>query len=75
MYKRQVIEEGVSGFIVPPRRSTSLAAAMSALMARTAAELRSMGDAGRAYVEQCYGVDHVVERWSDLFNDLLREAA
>ena len=72
---REVIEEGVSGFIVPPRRSASLAGAMSALMARTPAELRSMGDAGRAFVEQCYGVDHVVERWSDLFNDLLREAA
>jgi glycosyltransferase involved in cell wall biosynthesis len=72
---REVVEEGVSGLIVPPRTPQALAAAMSQLMARPAADLQRMGDAGRAHVERCYAVDNVVEGWSALFNDLLKEAA
>jgi len=72
---REVIDEGVSGLIVPPRRPLALASAMSALMARSPSDLRSMGDAGRAYVERHYAVDNVVAGWSDLFNDLLRQPA
>jgi glycosyltransferase involved in cell wall biosynthesis len=72
---REVIDEGVSGLIVPPRRPLALASAMSALMARSPSDLRSMGDAGRAYVETHYAVDNVVAGWSDLFNDLLGQPA
>jgi hypothetical protein len=48
---------------------------MSALMARSPSDLRSMGDAGRAYVETHYAVDNVVAGWSDLFNGLLGQPA
>lgn len=72
---REVIEEGLSGLIVPPGTPEALASAMSSLMARSPADRNRMGAAGRAYVERCYGVDRVVERWSNLFNDLLRDAA
>ena len=72
---REVIEEGVSGLVVAPKAPQALASAMSSLMARSPADRHRMGAAGRAYVERCYGVDQVVERWSSLFNDLLRDAA
>jgi glycosyltransferase involved in cell wall biosynthesis len=72
---REVIEEGVSGLIVAPKAPQALASAMSSLMARSPADRQRMGAAGRAYVERSYGVDKVVERWSSLFNDLLRDAA
>jgi glycosyltransferase involved in cell wall biosynthesis len=72
---REVIEEGVSGLIVAPKAPQALASAMSALMARSPADRHRMGAAGRACVERCYAVDQVVERWSDLFTDLLRDAA
>jgi glycosyltransferase involved in cell wall biosynthesis len=72
---REVIEGGVSGLIVAPKAPQALASAMSSLMARSPADRQRMGAAGRAYVERSYGVDKVVERWSSLFNDLLRDAA
>jgi len=72
---REIVDDGHTGFIVPPRDPDALAAAMSKLMARSAAERSRMGNAGRAHIEGRFGLDRVLDRWFDLFNGLMEHAA
>lgn len=72
---REIVDDGRTGFVVPPRDPQALAAAMSALMARTAEERAAMGAAGRAHIEGRFGLDGVLDRWCELFNVLLERAA
>ena len=72
---REIVQDGRSGFIVPPQNPGSLAAAMTALMARTDEQRRRMGAAGRKHVELHFALDQVLARWSGLFDELLSAAA
>jgi glycosyltransferase involved in cell wall biosynthesis len=72
---REIVSDGRTGFIVPPRDADGLATAMSMLMERSPVEREAMGRAGRAHIEQRFALDRVQDRWSSLFNSLLEEAA
>ena len=72
---REIVDDGRTGFVVPPRNPCALAAAMANLMARSAEERLAMGAAGRAHIEGRFGLDGVLDRWCELFNALLERAA
>ena len=71
---REIVQDGRSGFIVPPRSAAALAAAMATMMDPPTPRA-GMGLAGRKHVEENFALDHVVGRWSDLFTELLSAPA
>jgi glycosyltransferase involved in cell wall biosynthesis len=66
----EVVREGESGFLVPPRDDGSLAAAMLRLMDLPPAEREAMGRRGREHVGMHYGLARVVDRWEDLYRQV-----
>lgn len=64
---RELVEEGVSGFIVPPRSPADLAAQMGSVMSMNAEARRRMGTAGRDRMVTQFDMERVVDKWVDLF--------
>jgi len=69
----ELVQEGVNGYIVPPGDSEALPTAMVKMMALSEAERRAMGEAGRAYIEANYSLEHVVDQWEALYMELLQK--
>lgn len=69
---QEVVQEGVTGFLVPPGDDQALAAAMLGLMALPEAERRAMGARGQDHVRQHYGLGRVVGRYEDIYREVLR---
>ncbi len=67
----EVVKDGVSGYLVPPRDTKALAEAMTRIMCHTERQRESMGRAGRAWIEANYTLEHVVDSWEALFYELL----
>ena len=71
----EVVEDGVTGFLVPPRDPARLAEAMLTLL-DDPARASAMGVAGRARVETHYAVGPMVGRLEDLYRqELARKGA
>jgi glycosyltransferase involved in cell wall biosynthesis len=66
----EVIREGESGILVPPRDHEALGRAMLRLMELSDVERRSMGERGREHVRTHYGLGRVVERWEDVYRQV-----
>ncbi|MDQ3136659.1 MAG: glycosyltransferase [Gemmatimonadota bacterium] len=66
----EVVEDGSSGFLVPPRDASALARAMERLEALSPAERRAMGERGRALVERQYGTARVMDMWERIYLEL-----
>lgn len=60
---REVVQDGVSGYLVPPSQPETLAAAMQRMMDLQEEERRAMGEAGRAFVLATYGMENMVSKW------------
>jgi glycosyltransferase involved in cell wall biosynthesis len=71
----EVVENGVTGSLVPPSDPTALAAAMRAIEALTPDKRMAMGGRGRALVQQRYSTDSVMEMWERLYSGLLPAAS
>jgi glycosyltransferase involved in cell wall biosynthesis len=67
----EVVRDGESGFLVPPRDHEALAKAMGRLAAMPEAQRRAMGERGREHVRSHYGLSRVVERWEALYREVL----
>lgn len=67
----EVVRDGESGFLVPPRDHQALAKAMSQLAGMPEAQRRAMGERGREHVRTHYGLSRVVERWEGLYREVL----
>ncbi len=68
----EVVLNGKTGFIVPPRNPEALAQAMEKTMALPKEKRLEMGEAGRAYIEANYSLEHVVDQWEGLYMELLQ---
>lgn len=68
---RELVEDGVSGLVVPAGDPAALAAALARLMDKTPTERRAFVTAGRAHVLERYALDQVMERWDALFTELV----
>ena len=67
---RDVIQNGVTGLLVPPRNSERLAEAISVLLADTA-RCKEMGRAGRAWAEKTFDVQRVVAKHIEIYEELI----
>jgi len=67
----EVVHDGESGYLVPPRDSYALSQAMQRLMNHSETERRKMGDAGRNHVRTHYGLHRVAEQWEGLYRAVL----
>jgi len=68
---REIVADGVTGFLVPPRQPEALARAMEQMMQMEEQARRQMGDRGREHIVQNYSLEHVVQRWESLYRELL----
>jgi glycosyltransferase involved in cell wall biosynthesis len=71
----EIVSDGRTGLIAPSRNPHALAAAMRAMMTRSAHERQAMGAAGRAHIEDRFALERVVDRWTELFDGLLEQVA
>jgi glycosyltransferase involved in cell wall biosynthesis len=67
----EAVLDGESGFLAPPKDHQALASAMLRLMALNAPERRRMGERGREHVRTHHGLTSVVERWEELYRQVL----
>ncbi len=68
---RELVEDGATGWVVPPGDPQALAERMLAVMAMDPEERLAMGARGRERVHAGYDNERVVDRWEDLFRDLV----
>lgn len=66
---------GDTGAVVPPRDSVALANAMQAILAMPPESRRALGIQARARIEENFGLEPVVRRYEELYDDLLRRQA
>ena len=69
----ELVQDGKTGYIVPPRNPEALALAMEKMMALSHEERCEMGKAGRAHIEANYSLDRVVDQWENLYKELLQK--
>jgi glycosyltransferase involved in cell wall biosynthesis len=67
----EVVLEGESGFLVSPRDAELLGTAMLRLMELPEPERRSMGERGREHVRANYALSSVLDRWEQLYKEVL----
>ena len=68
---RDVVENGINGFICKPRDANSLYNCMKRFISLTHEEKKAMGQASRIKVEQCFNRDLVVQAMLDEINKLV----
>ena len=68
----EVVEDEVTGLLVPPRDPEALAQAIIALL-QDRERAKAMGRAGRERVEKHFSVERMVQQTEDLYKELVRE--
>jgi glycosyltransferase involved in cell wall biosynthesis len=66
----ELVEDGATGFVVPPRDPEALAGAMRRLMELPSRARRRMAEDGRAHLAAEFGLERVVGMWEELFHEL-----
>jgi glycosyltransferase involved in cell wall biosynthesis len=67
----EVVRDEETGFLVPPHDSEALGEAMLRLMGLSDAERRAFGDRGAEHIRTHYGVSQALERWEELYREVL----
>jgi glycosyltransferase involved in cell wall biosynthesis len=67
----EVVEDGVTGYLVPPRDASALAAPIAALL-KDPEQAARMGAAGRARALTAHSVDRMVDDFLSLWRSLTR---
>jgi glycosyltransferase involved in cell wall biosynthesis len=68
----ELVEDGVTGLLVPPRDSGALSAALLKLL-RDLSLARHIGTNGREFVERTFSFERMVQQVEDLYDELLRK--
>lgn len=66
----EIVQDGVSGRLVPPGDAAALAEAMRETMAMTTEQRAAWGRAGRATIEREFDIERVVDAWTALYGSL-----
>jgi len=67
---REVVVNDVSGLLVPAKDPAALAEAMDRVMAMSGQRRREMGLAGREYVSSQFEIEHVLDLWEGIYEEL-----
>jgi len=68
----ELILEGKTGYLVPPKDPKALAQAMLKLMDLPESARETMGQLGRKYIEESYSLERVVDMWEELYIEFLK---
>lgn len=66
----EIVQDGVTGLLIPPRDAAALAAAIRTLL-DDPATARAMGEAGRRRVVEHYGADRYAQRIQAMYGEIL----
>jgi glycosyltransferase involved in cell wall biosynthesis len=66
-----LVEEGVSGFLLPPGDESALAARLAEALSMTSERRRAMGEAARAAMRTRFSLDAIAERHLTLYRKLI----
>lgn len=67
----EVVRDGETGFLAPPRDHEELTRAMLRLVQLPADQRRAMGSRGAEHIRTHYGLGRVVDRWEALYREVL----
>ncbi len=70
---RELVRDGETGVLVPPRDADALARALMCLL-RDRSEAKRMGEAGRARVEREFSVETQAARYQEIYASLARKS-
>jgi len=70
---REIVLDGVTGFLVPPRNPEALARTMLRIMDLSDEERKEMGKRARKHIEVKFNLDRVVDLWEILYYELLEK--
>lgn len=68
---RDVVRDGVSGYLVPQKHPEALAAAMNRLMFLEPWKRVQMGFRGREWVEERFALERILDQWERMYAGLL----
>ena len=68
----EVVEDGVTGILVPPQDPGALARAILFLLGNKQ-RAEAMGQAGRERIERCFTLNRMVSQWDELYQHLARK--
>ena len=71
---REIVRDGINGFLCPPGQSDALADVMKRVMALPPEKRAAMGEASRELVRRTFDIDQVVTRWEQLYQRLLEDS-
>lgn len=71
---RELLVDGVSGFVVLPEDIEDLAAGMMKLMSLPTKDRERLGKNGQQHVFENYALDQVARQWEDLFESALHQS-
>ncbi|MCZ2155845.1 MAG: glycosyltransferase, partial [Bryobacterales bacterium] len=71
---REILLDGESGFVVPPKDPVALARAMASVAAMPGDARREMGEAARRHAARQFGMVEVANQWESLYRECLLEA-
>jgi glycosyltransferase involved in cell wall biosynthesis len=69
---REAVVDGLTGWLAPACDVDALAQAMANLMRTPIEERRAMGERARKMVRERFGLESVLDRWEQLYAELLR---
>ncbi len=67
----EIVVDGRTGFLSEPRNPPALGERMRLMMSLPGPERRAMGRAGKTHIEATHGIETVVDRWEDLYREIL----
>jgi glycosyltransferase involved in cell wall biosynthesis/CDP-glycerol glycerophosphotransferase (TagB/SpsB family) len=70
---REIVKEGETGFVVPPRNPGVLADAMARIMHLPLEERERLGARARLHVNETFSLDSIATRWEDIYADLFND--
>ncbi len=71
---REVVEDGISGFLCPPRDAAGLAEKLARMAGLNDAERAAMGEAGRAKIVREFDQSIVIGRYLEVLDGLTRQS-
>jgi len=71
---KEMIQDGVTGYLVPPSDSQSMAAAIINLLQNPDKAI-AMGSAGREVVKDRFTVETMVKKYEELYFSLLKNSS
>lgn len=69
----EAVEEGITGWVVPPRDATSLAGGMEAMERLEPGARRRMGAVARSRAIEHFSLERILDRWISIYQDVARQ--